>query len=275
MSDTFHELKLACDEQIGRHVVFMWGRFILILVGLLFTFASRRFRRARLFIFFMSALELNAEHLLYHLSDTKKLTRSQSDLFISFLRRYDGPIYNLVVVLSFVSSFISTGKQPDEIEETTPNTPIRKSEINTVVETIQRQMTAEKEAHKREQEQFREQFLSLQLQLNERFAATESYGSNCATPISGMSQHGHSIPANEDPNSSSTSIVTPSINLNSRLADNGTSSPEFVLSPPREEFVSITSKQSRQKRKRRDQGSSSDEESLNDTNEAKKQRQRS
>ena len=176
----FRELvEKAHEISSKRDGVFMWGRFSLIVVRLLFLSTLKLFRLT-MFICFMSILEIAAEHAIFYLHEEGSITGSQHHVYISILRKYDLPTYVSVAVLSILASyFTNKSAQPDKVEPT-----IIKSELVVVfINTIEKRISVGEKARKKEQKQFREQILSLQCQLNPSFTVPQS---SIGAPASGM-----------------------------------------------------------------------------------------
>ena len=137
--------------------------------------------------------EIAAEHAIFYLHEEGSITGSQHHVYISILRKYDLPTYVSVAVLSILASyFTNKSAQPDKVEPT-----IIKSELAVVLNTIEKRISVEEKACKKERKQFREQILSLQCQLNSSFAVPQS---SIGAPASGMK------------NNRSSNMVTPFLN---------------------------------------------------------------
>lgn len=215
----FRELvEKAHEISSKRDGVFMWGRFSLIVVVSLLFLSTLKLFRLTMFICFMSILEIAAEHAIFYLHEEGSITGSQHHVYISILRKYDLPTYVSVAVLSMLASYFTNKRaQPDKVEPT-----IIKSELAVVLNTIEKRISVEEKARKKERKQFREQILSLQCQLNSSFAVPQS---SIGAPASGMKNNRSSI------------MVTPFLNrdLRIRATDNGSTigitTPQTTSSP--------------------------------------------
>lgn len=210
----FRELvEKAHEISSKRDGVFMWGRFSLIVVVSLLFLSTLKLFRLTMFICFMSILEIAAEHAIFYLHEEGSITGSQHHVYISILRKYDLPTYVSVAVLSMLASYFTNKRaQPDKVEPT-----IIKSELAVVLNTIEKRISVEEKARKKERKQFREQILSLQCELNSSFAVPQS---SIGAPASGMKNNRSSI------------MVTPFLNrdLRIRATDNG--STIGITTPP-------------------------------------------
>jgi len=296
IEETVHDLIQACDEYIGRHFIFMWGRFIVILS--LLALASKRCRGIRLFVLSISMLEVTAEYIVYHLFEIGIFNGRECKSYIAALRCVDVPTYMLSMVLSFFKGTVigigetNSAQLGSDVHTngviTAANTPVTKSDIDGVIQTMQKQMTAEKEAHNREREEFREQFFSLQRQLTSSFSAAAASHVNELYHERNHKMHSHSdnhdqvrlsgLPLKSNALGKGRLIVTPSLKQNNgrRANDNrngaiiGMQQAESpVMSPriphDRIALMKSTVKRPRHKRKRRDDGDYDNDDGADDS----------
>ncbi len=205
-----------------RNEIQTWERFAIVLASLVFFSSIKRFRLS-LFIFSASVLEITAEHLLFYLREESLITGYQYHIYMSSLRRFDFPIYTGATVLSIAASFLSKKKsKPAKAEDL-----VTESELTTILNAIEKRISVEEKARKKERKQFKEQFLSMQQQLNSSLTVPQSVGANHSIPASVMKRK----------KMSTTSMVTPFHNRNLRVhvSDNGGAigfaSPQSILSP--------------------------------------------
>jgi hypothetical protein len=151
----------------------------------------------------MSILEVTAEYIVYHLFEIGFFNRRECNIYIAALRCVDVPTYMLSMALLFFKGTVigktnsaktwsSGAKANDLITAANTNTSVTKSDIDSVIQTMQKQMTAEIEAHNLEREQFREQFGSLQRQLTSSLsAATASHDARVTVANGSFHERNH------------------------------------------------------------------------------------
>ncbi len=159
---------IGCNLSSSWRSLFKYGRFLAIFVGLLSTFSSRRFHPTRFYIILFSILEFCLDHVLFTMVTSGTLEPSLYDAYVAFLRSYDIPVYTILLMLTYVSSFVfgTESKGTNTGEEVVGNQnntgPSQNDQINiTTLEIIQNELRMDREAHRRAQQRVNEELLLL------------------------------------------------------------------------------------------------------------------
>ena len=181
-----------------EEIIHIWGRFLLIGISLLVITVLKRFR-STVFLLFTLVLETLMENAINYMHGEGSITDSQNHTYISLLRRIT------VAMLAILSPYILNQNAQTSKEET-----MSKADLTAVINTIERRISMEEKARKKERKQFKEQMLLLQSQLR----PSPSF----AIPQAQSTHINQTIPASSLKQGLNTNtIVTPYLNRNSRM----------------------------------------------------------
>lgn len=156
------------------------ARLSMILMGLLFTFTSKRLRRCRKFIFWVTFAELVSEHMIHYLANIGFIETSEYDQCAKLCRACGSSLYLVALLTSFVSSFMLDDSSKEGSENSSQISPSTVSQMNAVLEEMQERFRKESESFRnereqmmREREQLQNQMVSLHRQLHESFSSRQ------------------------------------------------------------------------------------------------------
>ena len=171
----------------GWHTFFVWGRYILIFSCILIpSFASKRFRSSRRFIFCTSLLELVLEHALHHLGNSGAIDRRECDYLIESLRSRDVPLYLAALMAAFIWSFVKEDVREKSIHANydlhlSSNVVAQMNNVLTEMKTKfkleEERIRQEQDSLKMERELFRLQMLQMHQQFNENYGLSQHHQS--------------------------------------------------------------------------------------------------
>ena len=160
---------------ISWNTIILCLRFLSTVCGTIaLRLTSKRFARALPLILFWSCFKLGFEYLLYKICRVGAILDKDRDQGILLLRSLELPIYTLLHIFVFLSSFgyKQTGKKYNYMEDSTScaTVCIRNRELQDMqdmINVMKMQMEFEREARKKEQEQYSQDLLTM----NQRYAS--------------------------------------------------------------------------------------------------------
>jgi hypothetical protein len=153
---------------------------------LLPSFASKRFRSSRRFVFCTSLLELLLEHALHHLGNSGAIDRRECDYLIEFLRSRDVPLYLASMAAAFIWSFVKDDVRGKSIHakydlHLSSDVVVQMcnvlSEMKTRFKLDEERIRQEQDSLQMERKQFRLQMLQMHQQFNEKYDLNQHHQS--------------------------------------------------------------------------------------------------
>jgi hypothetical protein len=157
MLDTIDNVKSGTFFYLGWWTdVIMFNRFLTVLSIVVFLTNYRRIRRARSMIMILIAFEFLAEINLNHFVSDDQLDQSRREKIISSLRMYDFFTYFIIMVITFLGSFLIKDKQSYTGEEGR-NIQSLTTQVNTSLEAMRMQIEMDKEVRRRDEQEWKHQ----------------------------------------------------------------------------------------------------------------------